>query len=249
MRNLRWLLAGLIVFAFGITQTPAAKSDELSINNANLVDILNGGMMYDNWISVLEADKPSATHALWPASNTKKKGGTTWRCKSCHGWDFMGRDGAYASGSYKTGITGIRAWAGKPTATVAKMLRGPKHGYTAAMIPDEALTKIALFVSKGQYSLDKYIDRASKKAKSNAAVGKVFYDSICNRCHGDDGKEMNFKTADKPEYLGTLANGNPWETINKIRHGQPDSQMPAMGALGLGTMSDILAYTQTLPVK
>ena len=72
MRNLRWLLAGLIVFAFGITLTPAAKSDELSINNANLVDILNGGMMYDNWIAVLEADKPSATHALWPASNTKK---------------------------------------------------------------------------------------------------------------------------------------------------------------------------------
>ena len=161
----------------------------------------------------------------------------------------MGKDGAYASGSYKTGIKGIRASAGKAPAEVAKMLRGPKHGYTAAMIPDAALNKVALFVAKGQYSLDVYIDRASKKAKGNVAIGKVFYDTSCNRCHGDDGREMNFKTPDKPEYLGTLSNGNPWETINKIRHGQPDSQMPALGALGLQTMADILAYLQTLPLK
>jgi thiosulfate dehydrogenase len=238
-----------MVFVFSFTLTPAAKSAELSITDANLVDIFDGGRLYDNWISELDADKPSPTHALWPASNTKKKGGTTWRCKSCHGWDFMGKDGAYASGSYKTGITGIRASAGKDPAAIATLLRAPKHGFTAAMIPDEALNKIALFVAKGQYSLDVYIDRASKKAKGNATIGKVFYDSVCNRCHGDDGREMNFKTADNPEYLGTLSNGNPWEAINKTRHGQPDSQMPALGALGLGTMTDILAYMQTLPLK
>ncbi|MBT4932377.1 MAG: cytochrome c [Rhodospirillaceae bacterium] len=249
MLTVRLLISGLIIMAFGIVTMPIAKSDELTINTSNLTDILDGGMLYDNWISVLEADKPGATHALWPASNTKKKGGTTWRCKSCHGWDFMGKDGAYASGSYKTGIKGIRASAGKAPAEVAKMLRGPKHGYTAAMIPDAALNKVALFVAKGQYSLDVYIDRASKKAKGNVAIGKVFYDTSCNRCHGDDGREMNFKTPDKPEYLGTLSNGNPWETINKIRHGQPDSQMPALGALGLQTMADILAYLQTLPLK
>ncbi|MBC8267312.1 MAG: c-type cytochrome [Rhodospirillaceae bacterium] len=246
---MRIFLSGLLVLAFGLTSAPIAKSDELSINTVNLTDILEGGMLYDNWIAVLGAEKPSATHSLWPASNTKKKGGTTWRCKSCHGWDFMGKDGAYASGSYKTGIKGIRASAGGDPAAIAKILRGSDHGFTPSMIPDAALNKLALFVAKGQYSLDAYIDRASKKAKGNPAIGKVFYNTSCNRCHGDDGREMNFKTADKPEYLGTLSNGNPWETINKIRHGQPDSQMPAMGALGLQTMADILAYTQTLPRK
>ena len=26
-------------------------------------------------------------------------GSDTWRCKECHGWDYMGVDGAYAGGS------------------------------------------------------------------------------------------------------------------------------------------------------
>jgi thiosulfate dehydrogenase len=57
----------------------------------------------------------------WPASNTKKKGNTTWRCKSCHGWDNLGKDGAYASGSYKTGIMGVRALAlSQPSSYLAR---------------------------------------------------------------------------------------------------------------------------------
>jgi len=249
MKSLRVLILGLIVLAFGLTVSPDAKSAELSITTNNLTDIIDGGRMYDNWFATMGVDKPAETHPLWPASNTKKKGNVTWRCKSCHGWDFLGKDGAYASGSYKTGITGIMAASGRDVAAVAKLLRGSKHGYTAAMIPDVELNKIALFVSKGLYDLDMDIDRASGKAKGNAAVGEKIYNSSCNRCHGDDGKEMNFKTADSPEYLGTLANHNPWEAINKIRHGQPDSQMPALGFMPHQLLIDLLAYTQTLPEK
>ncbi|MCK5166187.1 MAG: cytochrome c, partial [Rhodospirillaceae bacterium] len=94
-----------------------------------------------------------------------------------------------------------------------------------------------------------FIDRTTKKSKGDAGKGKVIYDTSCYLCHGRDGKAMNFKTADKPEYLGTLSNGNPWETINKIRHGQPNSQMSALGYMGNRAMADILAYTQTLPQK
>lgn len=211
--------------------------------------ILRGGLLYDNWFSTLGVAKPSATHALWPASNTKKKGNVTWRCKSCHGWEYMGKDGAYASGSYKSGITGIRAFDGAEPAAVVAILRGKDHGFTKAMISDAELDNLAAFVSRGQFELDKYIDRASKKSNGDSARGKPLYDSVCANCHGADGKDMNFKTADKPEYLGTLANGNPWETINKIRHGQPDSQMPALGNFPMKDINDILAYAQTLPTK
>ena len=237
------------IAVLGITLVSCSTSNKTSLDNADVTSVLRGGILYDNWIAVLEADKPADTHSMWPDSNTKKKGSTTWRCKSCHGWDFMGKDGAYASGSYQTGITGIRASEGGDAADVVALLRGESHGFTAAMIPDAELDNIAAFVAKGQYSLDKYIDRESKKSNGNAAMGKTKYENICNRCHGDDGKEMNFKTADNPEYLGTLSNGNPWETINKIRHGQPDSQMPALGYMALEDINDILAYTQTLPVE
>lgn len=241
------VLSWLVFVGFSILSVGTAKSADLAIATPNVSAILNGGLLYDNWFATLGAEKPSQTHALWPASNTKKKGNVTWRCKSCHGWDFMGKDGAYSSGSYKSGIKGIRAYEGGNPSDVEKLLRGPMHGYSAAMIPDAALKDIALFVTNGQFELDVFIDRASKKSKGNAGRGEVIYNVSCYLCHGKDGKEMNFKTADSPEYLGTLANGNPWEAINKTRHGQPASQMSALGYMGNKTMSDILAYIQTLP--
>lgn len=236
-------LLGIVAVACTATNTATAPGV------AGADSIIRGGMLYDNWFSTLGVAKPKTTHALWPASNTKKKGNVTWRCKSCHGWDYMGKDGAYASGSYKSGITGIRAYDGAAAAAVVALLRGEGHGYTKAMISDAELDNIAAFVTRGQFELDKYIDRASKKSNGDAARGKSYYNNVCASCHGSDGKDMNFKTADKPEYLGTLANGNPWETINKIRHGQPNSQMPALGNLPLEDINDILAYTQTLPTK
>ncbi len=44
-----------------------------------------GGRLYDNWANTLEKDSPETTHGARPASNTKKKGGTT--CAACHGFD------------------------------------------------------------------------------------------------------------------------------------------------------------------
>jgi len=41
-----------------------------------------------------------ATSPLWATqSSNTRSGKDTWRCKECHGWDYMGVDGAYGSGS------------------------------------------------------------------------------------------------------------------------------------------------------
>ena len=65
--------------------------------------ITRGGRLYDNWYATQDMDGPESTHPAWPASNSRT-GETTWRCKSCHGWDCRGADGKYGSGSYETGI-------------------------------------------------------------------------------------------------------------------------------------------------
>ena len=52
-----------------------------------------------------------------------------------------------------------------------------------------------------------------------------------------------------PEFIGTVASDNPWETLHKIRNGQPGIPMPSLGVLDLKDQLDILAYTQTLPQK
>jgi thiosulfate dehydrogenase len=49
--------------------------------------------------------------------------------------------------------------------------------------------------------------------------------------------------------VGTVGRKNPWEALHKIRFGQPGVGMVALTVLDIEDLVDILAYTQTLPVK
>lgn len=217
----------------------------LPISNASAEDassIARGGLLYDKWYKVIGVQKPEGTHKSWPASNTKKAGDVTWRCKSCHGWDLKGKDGAYASGSYKTDIKGLEAMAGADNAKVIAIMEDDNHGF-AGMMSDQDFTDLANFVTKGQHDLAKYIDYSSKAVKGDAAQGEAYYKTVCAKCHGDDGtlpKEME-------ETVGYLVNKNPWEIFQKVMNGQPAENMPAMRAFGPQVTADIMAYGQTMP--
>ncbi len=238
-----------VIFAAGLFASPLdmAWADEPA-DETDVFTVARGGLLYDKWYAVMERDAPEGTHPAYPAAG-KKKGASTWRCKECHGWDYRGKDGAYAKGSHYTGIKGIRAMVGKPAAQIAKAIRSKPHGFTKDMISDGALEKLATFVSLGQIDMDQYIDRTAKAARGSAARGARLYQTVCAVCHGFDGKELNFKDEEKPEYIGTVAQANPWETLHKIRNGQPGVPMVALIALSVQDQIDILAYTQTLPVK
>jgi len=202
--------------------------------------IARGGRLYDKWYAVIGAEKPADTHAAWPASNTKKKGDTTWRCKSCHGWDNLGEDGAYASGSYQTGIKGVRDLAGADQAKIIAMMKDDTHGLAGKM-DDQDFADLALFIGVGQTDMDKYIDRASKAPKGDKAKGQVYYETVCTNCHGATGTKV--KDMDP---LGKLM-GNPWEVMHKILYGQPKEQMPALVAFDRQVAADIMAYIATFP--
>ena len=207
-----------------------------------------GGRLYDKWGEAVGSEEPKETHSAYPAAG-KQKGSGTWRCKECHGWDYRGKDGAYATGSRFTGIKGITESAGKDPKTLAALLRGKVHGYTPAMIPDDILARLALFVSKGQHDTEAVIDRATKKVKGDVDRGRKLYQNVCALCHGFDGKSINFGDEKSPEYLGTIGQNNPWEMVHKIRNGQPAVPMPAWRAFDMSATVDVTAYTQTLPAK
>jgi thiosulfate dehydrogenase len=213
-----------------------------------LGDQPRGGQLYDKWWAVIEANEPEATHPAYPA-NAKKSGSTTWRCKECHGWDYKGVDGAYAKGSHRTGIKGLRDMADVDPETIHEILQDGTHGYTEAMMPHSAMRKIALFLSLGQIDMDRYIDRATKKAHGNPQSGAQFFQTICANCHGFDGREINFGDDKEPEFVGTVAAANPWEALHKIRFGQPGVGMVSLSVLDIQQQVDILSYAQTLPTK
>ncbi len=227
-------LAALIGLGFGLSTAASAAEIESSI--------ARGGKLYDKWFKVIKAETPKDTHPAWPAANTKKKGNVTWRCKSCHGWDGKGKDGAYASGSYKTGIKGINGMAGADTAAIIAVMKDETHALAGKM-DDQDFMDLANYVSKGQVDTGKYIDAAAKMPKGGvAAKGEVYFNTLCAQCHGKDGsmpKDMK-KTLAKQM-------SNPWEVMHKILNGQPGEQMPALRALDRQIVVDIMAHLTTLP--
>lgn len=234
-------LLGIAMFAasgmLAWSGTSLAGEDEASL--------MRGGLLYDKWYKVIGEKAPGAKHPLYPADGKyASKPATTWRCKECHGWDYMGKDGAYAKGKHFTGIKGISGMKGGDPAKVVALLKGD-HGY-GDLMEDEDLQDLANFVTKGQIDMDAHIDRGSKKTKGgDAAKGAGYYATICAKCHGMDGTEPD----DMKSSLGKYMAANPWEVMHKTLNGQPDEQMPAMRALDPGVTVDIMTHMSTLPQK
>jgi mono/diheme cytochrome c family protein len=90
--------------------------------------------------------------------------------------------------------------------------------------------------------MDRYIDRATLKAKGDPVRSKVYFTTFCATCHGLEGADIITSIP-----LGRLARQNPWEVFHNLISGHPDEVMPAMRVLGEDKLADILAYLQTLP--
>ena len=203
--------------------------------------IARGGRLYDKFWAENKAAKPATDHPSYVKDGKYGKE-NSWRCKECHGWDYKGKDGAYAKGSHMTGIKGIGGAAGKDPAAVAALLRDKTHGYTDAQLSAKDAADLALFVSKGQGNLGKYLD-AANKVKGDGARGATYFNTLCAGCHGEDGK----KVKDGPP-LGSVAD-NGAEMMHKLLNGQPGEAMPALRALDHQVAADIAVHLTRLPAK
>lgn len=208
-----------------------------------------GGRLYDTWWAVLLQDPPAGVHPAYPEGGGSggRDAVETWRCVECHGWDYKGRDGRYASGPHATGIKGVNAMAGAPVARIAAVLRDDTHRYTPEMIPDRALEALARFVSKGQVDTGDVIDPASGAVRGDAVRGHAIFQNVCAICHDFDGRAWITGDEDELTSLGAIASRDPWRGLHKVMNGQTYADMPAMRAFGLETVLDVLAYAQSLP--
>lgn len=214
--------------------------------------IAEGGRLYDKWWAEYDLPKPKITHPAYPSAG-KKSGANTWRCKECHGWDYKGKKGAYSKGSHYTGVTGIEHSVTFSSQKIIAILKNKTHQYNTVM-KDYGLIRMASFIKYGLVDIAPSINKTSNLASGNISAGNKIYTNDCKECHGAEGQEQNFKTSGKPEYIGTVSNKNPWETIHKIRNGHPGAfvmgdPMPNMnGKLSLTDQINLLSYLQTLPI-
>jgi len=222
-----------------------AEDDKVKeLTGMRFVQLARGGLLYDNWPVALGI-KIDRTHPSYPKEG-RQKGQETWRCKECHGWDYKGKAGAYGRGKHYTGIVGIRSYANQDAVEIVKVLKNDVHAF-GNMLSENDYDALALFVSLGQIDVDLYIDRKTRKAKGNIANGSRIYLVTCTKCHGSDGKAINLGDENRPVYIGTIANENPWETLHKIRWGHPGAPMISLLFLDLKEQLDVLAFCQSLP--
>ncbi|MFQ6016410.1 MAG: c-type cytochrome [Anaerolineae bacterium] len=248
MKKVLFLLVCLSLIVAGLLAATAYAQ------GSSAASMARGGRLYDKWWKVIDAEAPTTDHPLWALQTTNTRSGSaTWRCKECHGWDYKGKDGAYGSGSHYTGFVGVwDAAQTKSAEELAAILKGSTnadHDFSS-VLDDTSITDLANFLKEGLVDNAQYIDYSTKKPiGGDASHGEELFSGLCAACHGDDGTEINFKTPEEPEYVGTVASGNPWEFLHKVRAGQPGTAMPAAieGDWSMQDVVDVLAYAQSLP--
>jgi len=237
-------IATFVVFAAGASQAQSSADYQQA-------DLKNGAQLYDNWLEITDI-KPSENHPLYPQTS-KKSGKSTWRCKECHGWDYIGDKGRYSKGSHFTGITGVFHVQEESQEVLYGSMtdKNAEHDFSEYLSKSEILDLVK-FLREGQVAIEPVIDNQGK-GKGNSTYGKVLYEAHCSDCHGSDGNQIAFKgNKEGVQGVGWLANDNPQESIHKIRWGHPGSDMPSMTAdknLSEQDSIDILTYSQLLGSK
>jgi mono/diheme cytochrome c family protein len=174
---------------------------------------------------------PKAQYAGVPAE--------TWRCSECHGWDYKGNQGQYASGRHATGIKGIRALVGADPQRILGILRAGPHAF-GAVLKQRDLQDLANFVSDGQIDMDTLIDPRTGRSRGDASRGMTHYRSMCVSCHGLEGRFI------AKRHVGRVSREDPWRSLHNMLNGHPDDTMPALREIDQRVVADILAHLQTL---
>jgi thiosulfate dehydrogenase len=214
-----------------------------------LADPVRGGMLYDKWWAVNGAPEPSGNHPLYP-DLPFQSGSTTYRCKECHGWDYLGVDGAYGTGFHYTGIGGIAGTTLSSREVFALLVAGtdedPKgHDMLSFGLQPSDVWDLVKMTLEGVTDTTTYIDGQGVFIGS-AGNGAFTYQDTCQQCHGSQGNAI---PDDAPVFLGAVATDNPWEFMHKVRFSHPGAAMIPGILLELSDqdVADLGAYVQMLP--
>jgi len=253
---------------FGIAVWPMPSAIDNKFSDQDLANVLayarslpktegkasGGGQLFDKWYSVLGVKTPDGDQPLWKTQTINvRKGASTWTCRECHGLDYEGAAGMYAKGAHKTGFPGILASASKSEDDLEAALKGKMnadHDFSQ-LLNDVQIDAIVHWMKNEMFDMTSYVMADGVTVVGDKTHGQKIFDQTCAQCHGKDGKMLNFKTPDAPEYVGTVAAAQPQDCLHRVAFGVPGFPMSAGLDLGLTIkdIADACAYSQTLPVK
>lgn len=238
----------LVLFALAVSSNLPVSAGALSQSDE---DIIRGARLYDNWFEELDVQPPAGDMPLWASQTTNTRSGPdTWRCVSCHGWDYQGKDGAFGSGSNFTGFPGVFPALNNDPALAIAGSADPGHDFTE-WLSSADIAALAAFVQSGTLDDNQFIEPVSRKVlNGNIDNGKAKYESVCAACHGADGTAMVFRMEGQDVTLGTLAVTDPWRFLHRTRFGTaaaPDMPIGLSLEWTAQDGRDVLLYAQSFP--
>jgi len=218
-----------------------------------IASVVRGGRLYDTWPTEAGRAVPEGWHPAWPQEqriDAEDKGGDaleraqarSWRCVSCHGWDYRGRDGVVIGGTPPP-FRGINRMEGAPIEDITAVLTDDTHGF-GRLLSQRDIMDLATFVSIGQIDMAPWIHPDTGRFLANAEAYEGYYQTICATCHGADGREI--KTMPP---VGRAVTAEPKRALHSVFNGHPGEDMPPLRAMGVETAAGILSFAETLPTR
>jgi cytochrome c553 len=240
-RKIRVFSAILMLSSLACGAVPPAAAQQGSADEAELgpVFLLSlGGKLYDDFWTILDELPPEDRNpALTGVLSVSRH--DTWRCVTCHGWDYSGA----TIEDHK--FPGLGALAGTDPEVVKNKLRDPAHPFPADRISDVAMDILALFVTQGQYNRNDYISETGV-AVGNPEFGRDIFEGACISCHQLDGRRYLKGEKGDRSSLGWVSRNRPTQALHKILNGVPAAEMLSLRFLSDIQIADLLAYLQSL---
>ncbi|MHB0922493.1 MAG: c-type cytochrome [Bellilinea sp.] len=252
----KFFFGGLLILIVSLSLGVLVQSGWAhSLNQQTDELVIQGGQLYDDWTKLIQpAPTLEGSHPIWGQQTTNTLSGVdTYRCVSCHGWDYQGADGAFRSGANFTGFPGIYDAREQDAAALEDALTGglnQEHDFSSYLDDSDREALIA-FIQNGLIDDNLYIDMVSLKVlNGDLENGKALYLAACAECHGDDGRLIQFRYEGQDINLGKLAIQDPWRFLHRTRFGTARAPEMVIGTeLGWTAQDgrDVLLFAQTLP--
>jgi len=224
--------------------TTAAVADDEYVGRQSLISL--GGKLYDNHWLQSERKPPSELYPDYP-KEMDVSSSDTWRCVSCHGWDYSGPDGHLGKRVSSPFFVSLRNSVGKPAREITGVLTSGRHREIVEVLDPQQVEALSVFISLGQHDIRKVL--SDGQATGSSERGKDIFEGACVSCHQKDGKAyIQGEPGDKPA-LGWVAINRPAQALHKIRNGVPGADMLSLRFLPQSRVTDLLTYLQTLDTE
>ena len=252
-RKTKSILLIFLGIALMIIASGAWSAQPVQGQESDQGDPARGGRLYAAWDLIRSSNLPQENNPLWPKNTPNSVPDyVTWRCVSCHGWDYRGSDSATQNYLFQgMDYPSLFSMMERPTSEILSWLNGennPDHDFSS-FLREEDLQDLSAFISTGLVPPDFIASEDTNLVFGTLSVGETGYLNFCSSCHGLEGEKINFGTTKTPIFMGDLAFSNPWHIAHTIRFGHFATLVPPASEFGLSFSQqiDILAYTQTLP--